>query len=95
MGDKQKNTKIEGRFYRIVITETYSKEVEIYAEDPANAEEIAHELCSEDKIDFGPEDFDGREAECRGVSRKADIQLHPCYDRDGINKKTKEDTVWN
>lgn len=95
MGDKQKNTEIEGRFYRIVITETYSKEVEIYAEDPANAEEIAHELCSADIIDIGPEDFDSRETECRGVSRKADIQSHPCYDKSSINERTKEGTVWS
>ena len=95
MGDKQKNTEIEGRFYRIIITETYSKEVEIYAKDSEDAEEIAHELCSADKIDFGPEDFDGRETECRGVSRKADIQSHPCYDRSSINERTKEGTVWS
>lgn len=95
MGEEQNTTEIESRFYRIIITETYSKEVEIYAKDPEYAEEIAHELCSEDKIDFGPEDFDGRETECRGVSRKADIQLHPCYDRSGINERTKEGTVWS
>lgn len=95
MSEEQHITEIESRFYRIIITETYSKEVEIYAKDSDDAEEIAHELCSEDKIDFGPEDFDVRETECRGVSRKADIQLHPCYDKDGINERTKEDAVWS
>lgn len=95
MSEEQNTTEIESRFYRIIITETYSKEVEIYAKDHEDAEEIAHELCSADKIDFGPEDFDGRETECRGVSRKADIQLHPCYDKDGINEREKEGTVWS
>lgn len=69
----------EKQFYRIAITETYVKEVEIYAASPDEAEEMAHELCSNDEIDFGPEDFDDRETECRGVARKMDLELHACY----------------
>lgn len=69
----------EKQFYRIAITETYVKEVEIYADSPEAAEEMAHELCSEDKITFGPHDFDDRETECRGVARKMDLELHACY----------------
>ena len=65
--------------YRIAITETYVKEVEIYAEDSLQAEQMAHDLCSEGVIEFDAENFTERSTECRGIARPSDLRLHEVY----------------
>lgn len=69
--------------YRIVITETFVREVEIYAADNFAAQEIAEELCNEGIIDLNADDFQSRDTECRGVARPNDLALHEHYDKNG------------
>lgn len=65
--------------YRIVITETYVKEVEIYAEDSFSAEQMAEDLCSNDDIELDHDNFADRSIECRGVARPMDLELHQVF----------------
>lgn len=53
------------------IEETLHRYVIVNAEDEANAEEIAENLCNDGKIDLGSIDFQGRNCICTG---EADIQ---------------------
>lgn len=78
------------QFYRVAITETYVREVNIYAEDSAAAEELADELCSEDKIAIDYDHFAHRKAECQGISRTSDLDLLECYGATGIAVLGKE-----
>lgn len=81
----------EKQFYRVAITETYVREVNIYAEDSAAAEELADELCSEDKIAIDYDHFAHRKAECQGISRTSDLELLECYGATGIAALGKGD----
>lgn len=65
--------------HRIVITETYVKEVEIYAPDEYTAMQHAEDLCREGEINLDYDNFVDRDTECRGLSRPADLQLHEVY----------------
>lgn len=80
----------EKQFYRVAITETYVREVNIYAEGSAAAEELADELCSEDKIAIDYDHFAHRKAECQGISRTSDLELLECYGATGIAALGKE-----
>ena len=66
--------------FRIAITETYVKEVEIYAPDEYTAMQHAEDLCAEGIIDLDYDNFVDRDTECRGLSRPADLQLHEVYE---------------
>lgn len=68
--------------FRIVITETYVKEVEIYASDSVEAEQKAHDLCSAGKINLDFDNFVDRNTECRGLSRENDLKLHEVFGKD-------------
>ena len=80
---------VEMKAYRIAITETLVREVEVYAMDAVEAQEIVEELCNEGTIDLDFSDFSERETKCRGVAREIDLQLHDIYDRDG--KRDRDD----
>lgn len=84
MGENKK------QFYRVAITETYVREVNIYAEDSAAAAELADELCSENKIAIDYDHFTHRKAECQGISRTSDLELLECYGATGITVLGKE-----
>lgn len=67
--------------FRIAITEISVKEVEIYATDSIEAEQIAHDLCSEGKINLDYDNFVERNTECRGISRDVDLKLHEVFSK--------------
>jgi len=69
--------------YRVVVTETFTREVEILASDPEEAIEIAEELCNEGVIDLDAEDFSTRDVSCLGQARSNDLKLHSVYDENG------------
>ena len=66
--------------YRIAITETYVKEVEIYAPDEYTAMQHAEDLCAEGIINLDYDNFIDRNTECRGISRDSDLQLHEVFE---------------
>jgi len=82
--------------FRIAITETYVKEVEIYAPDEYTAMQHAEDLCAEGIIDFDYDNFVDRDTECRGLSRPADLQLHEVYEAEegAIARPVLENTVY-
>ena len=65
--------------YRIAITETYIKEVVIYAEDEISAEQLALDLCSEDEISLDYDNFEDWSTECRGIARPSDLSIYEVY----------------
>lgn len=65
--------------YRIAITETYKKEVVIYAEDELSAEQLAADLCSKDTITFDADNFHDRSTECLGIARSSDLSIYEVY----------------
>lgn len=65
--------------YRVAITETYEREVDIYARSETAAQEQAEELCNDGTIDLDFEDFVARKTECRGVARENDLALHEVF----------------
>lgn len=71
---------VEKQFYRIAITETYTKEVNIYAANSEDAQMHAEEMCSsgEIEIDYGSQ-FTGRSTLFCGLSRGSDLDLLECY----------------
>ena len=75
--------------YRVAITETYRKEVEIYAESEFDAKNIAHELCSDNVIQFDADDFQERDVECRGVANGNHLALHEVYGEPESIKKAR------
>lgn len=81
------------QFYRIAITETYRKEVEIYAEDSTEAMQMAADMCRNNEITFDFENFVDRDTECRGLSRPTDLELHEYYGADApaIQEEPKAD----
>ena len=65
--------------YRIAITETYVKEVEVYAEDERSAIQLVEDLCEHGVIEFDYDNFTERSTECRGIARQTDLELHEVY----------------
>lgn len=80
----------EHRPYRIAITETYVKEVEIFALSSEEAEQKANDLCAEGTINFDFENFVDRSTECRGVARPMDLDLHEVF---GKEEKTDKKII--
>lgn len=85
----------EKKAFRIAITETYTKEVEIYAEEVWEAQEIAENLCNDGVINIDYTDFVDRNTECRGEAILMDLELHEVYNAKGPikNKKPELDDV--
>lgn len=77
--DKENNIPEGLTPYRIAITETYVKEVVIYAKDSLSAEEMADTLCGNDDIELDYDNFADRSTECRGVARPMDLELHQVF----------------
>ena len=73
----------EEKPFRIAITETLTREVDIWAEDEVDALEIAEDLCNSGVIDSDGNDFAGRNSVSQGPARIGDLQLHEVYDRNG------------
>lgn len=65
--------------YRILVTETYKREVEVYAANAGDAQQFAEALCDDSVIDLNVEDFDYRSIVCLGRSRPNDLALHDAY----------------
>ncbi len=65
--------------YAVTIKEVYSKTVIIWAEDFLDAEWQADERCSNDEIEFEPDDFVEREATCDGLAQADDIKRFEIY----------------
>lgn len=75
---------MERKPYRIGIIEKYIKEVIIFAEDPASAQELAEELCNQAVIDVDYDNFVSRDTENWGLAKlPADMQIFEAY---GIRK---------
>ena len=81
--------------YRIAITETYVREVEVLAQDELSAQEIAEELCNEGTIDLNYDHFVSRSTESRGPARAIDLQLHEVYDEQGAITSSRKPGLVN
>lgn len=82
--------------YRVILKETYVKEVEVYAAAPASAQKIADGLWSNGKICVDYDNFADRSTSCRGLARPIDLELHDVYGREYtsfIKEETKVDFV--
>lgn len=65
--------------YAVTIKEVYSKTVIIWAGDNFDAEEQAYDRCSNDEIEFEPNDFVDREATCDGLAQADDLKRFEIY----------------
>lgn len=65
--------------YAVTIKEVYAKTVIIWAEDNIEAEELAHDRCSSDEIEFEPDDFVDRETSCDGIAQADDLKRFEIY----------------
>ncbi len=77
--------------FKIYITETLGREVEVYATNAMAAQEIAEELCNKGTIDLNTNDFQERNTQCRGIARLSDLQCHEVYDQSGMLKQRNGD----
>ena len=73
--------------YRIAVKEILVKEVEIYANSPEEAEEMALDLHTDGEIVLDYDNFVDVETEYRGVSRPVDLELHEVYGKEGSELK--------
>lgn len=79
--DRRKALMAQGLLpHRIAITETFAREVVIYAEDALTAQQRAEDLCRDGKIDLGYDFFQGRSTECRGVAKEIHMDLLETFD---------------
>ena len=76
--------------YRVILQETYVKEVEVCAADAASAQKIADGLWSNGKITVDYDNFADRTTSCRGIARSIDLELHDVYGRE-YTSFTKDD----
>lgn len=65
--------------FTVEIEESYHKTVVIYAEDDAEAEEIAHQLCDEGEIDMGRNCYAGRVCNSSGEASEEDKKNYYVY----------------
>ena len=65
--------------YAVTIKEVYAKTVIIWAEGNIEAEELAHDRCSSDEIEFEPDDFVDRETSCDGIAQADDLKRFEIY----------------
>ena len=73
--------------YRIAVKEILVKEVEIYANSPKEAEEMALNLHTDGEIVLDYDNFADVETEYRGGSRPIDLELHEVYGKEGSELK--------
>ncbi len=64
------------------ITETSSRDVIIFAESPIHASEIAEELCNDDTIQIGYENY-SRNNEVLGLASAKDLELYASFNAEG------------
>lgn len=68
--------------FKVHITETFGRNVIIYAEDSYEAEEIAEELCNAGIIDIATgDDFGDRNCETIGTPDKTEMKELSRYER--------------
>lgn len=79
--------------YRIALTESFVKEVEIYAADERAAQKIAEDLWSNGKINLYYDNFADRSIVSRGRARAIDLELHDVYGRE-YTSFSKEDNSY-
>lgn len=74
--------KTEKKPYKLHITETFGRNVIIFAEDECEATEIAEELCNNDTIFItSGDDFGDRNVEVIGTPDKKDFERLEMYER--------------
>ncbi len=73
--------------YRIAITETYVKEVVIYAENSNSGLRLADELRSNGEIQIDYENYAEGSIESRGIARPIDLELHDVYGLDHMDEQ--------
>lgn len=65
--------------YAVTIKEIYSKTVIIWAGNNFDAEEQAYDRCSNDEIEFEPDDFVDRVTTCDGLAQADDLKRFEIY----------------
>lgn len=81
--------------YRIAITETLTREVEIYAKNYLEAEATAKKIYNDGAIVLDYEDHIGTAFDCIGSTRPIDLELNEVYNQKGqlIKKKTIDSAI--
>lgn len=74
--------KTEKKPYKVHITETFGRNVIVFAEDECEAAEIAEELCNTEVINItSADDFGDRDVCAIGTPDKSDFERLEMYER--------------
>ena len=68
--------------FTVIITETLEKTIVVAAEDAANAEEVAEELCNLEEIVLEYDHFSGRTTETLRTASEDDIDKYGIYNEE-------------